>query len=369
VQASGRTILVVGEVGDTLASVRSVLEDEGHHVLTAESAASAVGLVAGEPVELVVVGYVDALANDGELVQRMRERHPLVRIIVRGRERHPPEALRRLAIDGYHADDDGPDRLLLAVDVALDVYEQLSQLRVAERSKIELLANVSHELRTPINVIVGYIDLMREGAFGECPPDTGSVLEKLRANAGYLLELVEEFLDFSRIEASTTGVRAEAVELAPLLRDLGDWFTVLMRARSVEFVATVASDLPRVAAEPAKIRIVVQNLLTNAAKFTEAGQIRLAAERLGVDRVAIRVSDTGPGIAPEHQEIIFDAFRQLRPHDAQRKGIGLGLALARRFARMMGGDVTVESAVGRGSTFTVLLPTAPPRAAPGSAAA
>jgi signal transduction histidine kinase len=364
-QGSRRTILVIEEAADTVASLRALLEGDGHRVLTADSAAAAVALVAREAVEVAIVGYAAA----GDLVPRMRERDPLVRVIVRGRGIPSREGLRSLSIDGYHHDDDGPERLLLIVDVALETYEQLSQLRIAERSKTELLASVSHELRTPLNVIVGYIDLIREGAFGDCPPDSGAVFDKIRANAGYLLELVEEFLDFSRTEACETPVRAEVVQLAPLLRDLGDWFSVLMRARPVEFVATVASDLPSVAAEAAKVRIVVQNLLTNAAKFTETGQIRLEAERLDDARVAIRVSDTGPGIAPEHHEIIFDAFRQLRPHDPQRKGVGLGLALARRFARMMGGDVTVESVVGRGSTFTVVLPTGPPRAAPGSAAA
>src|SRR5207244_10937610 len=106
-------------------------------------------------------------------------------------------------------------------------------------------------------------------------------------------------------------------------------------------------DLPPLAAESAKLRIVVQNLLSNAAKFTGEGRIRLTAAALVDGRVAIRVSDTGPGIAPEHHEAVFDMFRQLRPAGGQRKGVGLGLALARRFARLMGGDITVESALGR----------------------
>ena len=120
---------------------------------------------------------------------------------------------------------------------------------------------------------------------------------------------------------------------------------------------------PAVRGEAAKLRVVIQNLLSNAEKFTSEGHITLAAALDPSGRVAIRVSDTGPGIAPEHHEKIFDIFHQLRPHDGQTKGVGLGLALARRFARMMGGDISVESAVGKGTTFTVLLPVV---AAPGT---
>src|SRR5262249_49703002 len=123
-------------------------------------------------------------------------------------------------------------------------------------------------------------------------------------------------------------------------------------------VSDVPDRLPAVTAEAAKLRIVVQNLLSNAEKFTKRGEIRLKAEVLPAGRVAIHVSDTGPGLAPEHHEKIFDIFHQLRPHDAETKGAGLGLALARRFAHMMEGDITLHSVVGQGTTFTVVLPAA-----------
>src|SRR5262244_1814234 len=133
-----------------------------------------------------------------------------------------------------------------------------------------------------------------------------------------------------------------------------------MRGRPLDFRVDVPATLPAVAADGAKLRVVIQNLLSNAEKFTERGEIELSALALHGRQVAIRVRDTGPGIAPEHHEAIFDIFHQLRPHDGQTKGIGLGLALARRFARMMDGDITVESAVGSGTVFTVVLPTLRP---------
>ena len=152
------------------------------------------------------------------------------------------------------------------------------------------------------------------------------------------------------------AVRQEAVQLTPFLRELGESFALLVRTKPVEFQLDVPDRLPAISAEAAKLRVVIQNLLSNAEKFTQRGYIRLAAEVVAGGRIAIRVTDTGPGIPPEHHEAIFDIFHQLRPHDGQTKGVGLGLALARRFARMMDGDIAVESTPGEGTTFTVLLP-------------
>jgi signal transduction histidine kinase len=359
-KSSGRTIMVVDDQVETLGSVRLLLEREGHRVLTAESGAAALALLAHEPVQLLLVDYFMPVMNGEELIGRVRERDALVQIVLQtgyAGEKPPREMLRRLAIQGYHDKSDGPDRLLLWVDVALKAHDQLAQLHVAERLKTELLANVSHEFRTPLNVIVGYIDLLREGTFGPCPADSLPVFDKVLGNASYLLQLVEEFLDLSKLEAGAMPVRRETVELTPFLRELGESFALLVRTKPVEFRVAVPDGLPAIAAETAKLRVVIQNLLSNAEKFTHVGHIELAAAELPGDRVAIRVSDSGPGIAPEHHEAIFDIFHQLRPHDGQTKGVGLGLALARRFARMMGGDIAVASRLGEGTTFTVTLPT------------
>lgn len=358
----GRTILIVDNQLDAVDSVRMLLEREGHRVLTADSGAAALDVLArGDRIHVMLVDYF-MLAMDGEeLIRRVRTRDPLVQIVVQtgyAGEKPSRDVLGRLAIQGYHDRGDGPERLLVCVDVALKAYDQLAQLHIAERLKTELLANVSHEFRTPLNVIVGYIDLLREGTFGPCAGETLPVFDKLSSNAAYLLELVEEFLDLSKLEAGAMTVRCQPLPLGPFLRELGEWFTLLVRGKPIRFVIDVPESLPAAVAEAAKLRVIVQNLLQNAAKFTGEGEIRLSASSLDDVRIVIRVSDTGPGIAAEHHEAIFDIFHQLRPHDAQTKGIGLGLALARRFARMMGGDITVQSTVGAGSTFTVVLPAA-----------
>ena len=331
--ASGRTILVV----DDRAEPRRVLERRGHRVLGAKDVLSAIPLLGNETVHVMLLGHLRAAPNVDELMARVRERDRLVQLVV-----EPPG---------------GDEALLLAVDLALKTYDQVGRLHIAERLKTELLASVSHELRTPLNVILGYVDLLQEGTFGPCPADAIPVVDKIRHNASYLLELVEEFLDLAKLEAGGAPLRVESVALAPLLRELGEWFTLLVRTRPIEFLSDLADDLPIVAADRAKLRVVIQNLLSNAAKFTRTGTIRLSAGKRSDARVAICVSDTGPGIAAEDREAIFDVFHQLRPHDPDTKGAGLGLALARRFARLMGGDILVESTVGAGSTFTVLLPT------------
>jgi signal transduction histidine kinase len=361
VQPSGRTVLVVDDQVETLTSVRMLLEREGHRVLTVESGASALELLGHETVHVVLVDYFMPVMNGEEVIRRVRRQDSLVQIVLQtgySGEKPPREMLRQLDIQGYHDKSDGPDRLLVWVDVALKAYEQLARLHVAERMKTELLANVSHELRTPLNVIVGYADLVREGAFGPCATDACAALEKVLGNAAYLGELVEDLLDLSKLEAGAMAVRRDAIATVPLLRELGESFALLLRGRPIEFQCEIPDSLPPVAGGPAKLRVVVQNLLANARKFTRQGTIHLGAAALPSGQLAIRVSDTGPGIAPEHHEAIFDVFHQLAPHDGQAKGVGLGLALARRFARMMDGDIMVESAVGRGATFTVLLPAA-----------
>ena len=360
IEPSGRTILVVDDQVETLTSVRMLLEREGHRVLTADSGTGALALLETEPVHLMLIDYFMPVMNGEELIRRVRARDAVVQIVLQtgySGEKPPRDMLRRLAIQGYHDKSDGPDRLLLWVDVSLKAHDQLAQLHIAERLKTELLANVSHEFRTPLNVIVGYLDLLRDGTFGICPPAAVPVFDKVLGNAAYLLELVEEFLDLSKLEAGAMVMRREAVDVGAFLKELGESFALLVRGRPLDFRIDVPATLPAVAADGAKLRVVIQNLLSNAEKFTERGEIELSAVALDGRQVAIRVRDTGPGIAPEHHEAIFEIFHQLRPHDGQTKGVGLGLALARRFARMMEGEITVESTVGSGTVFTVALPT------------
>jgi len=342
-----RTVLTVDRSPATRTTRRQLLERAGHRVLDAIDTEGAQLVVDAEPVDLVLLGEPADDPTGATLLRALRERAPHIGLL----------------LDGVPA-----ARLALAVEIALDAREQREQLRVAERVKTELLGSVSHELRTPLNVILGYLDLLRDGTFGALPGEVLQVLDRLRSNGGYLLELLEEFLDLTRLEAGTAHCRRDRVELAPLLRELGESFTLLVREKPVTFRTEIPTLLPAIAADGAKLRVILQNLLANAAKFTAAGHIQMEASAEN-DRVAIAVTDTGPGIPPEHQEAIFDLYHQLEPEARATRGIGLGLALARRFARMMDGDVTVASTPGQGATFTLTLPAALAADRPASAEA
>lgn len=358
---SGRTILVVDDQPETRDAVRTLLENEGHRVLAAANAHEASAELGRDTAQVMLVRWGMPGVNVEELITRVRQRDMLMQIVLQlegADERTPREMLKQLPIQGCHARSDGSDRLLMLVDSCLKAYDQLAQLHDSERLKTELLANVSHEFRTPLNVILGYIDLVRDGTFGECAAEAMPVFDKVIHNANHLLELVEDFLDLSKLESGHMVIRNEPVALTPFLRELADSFAFLLRDKPVEFVTFIPDPLPTVMAEGGKLRIVIQNLLANASKFTSRGKIGLGAQVLPDGRVSVLVTDTGPGIAPEDQEAVFDVFKQLGPHEGAKKGVGLGLALARRFARMMQGDVTLESRVGVGTTFRVVLPAA-----------
>lgn len=361
VVTTSRTVLVVDDDEAVLGLERSVLEREGMRVLTAESAPAALDVLARESVPLMVVDYFMPGMSGQELIERVRARDPIVQVILQTAypdKKPATEAVRSLDIQAYHDKADGPARLVALVEAGFRAYVRIAELHLAERLKTDLLAHVSHEFRTPVGVIVGYLDLLQEGDFGPLSETMAPVLARVRGNASHLLALVEEFLDLARVETGAQRDRRKLVPLTTFLRELGESFALLVRGRPIEFRMNVPSGLPCVMADPAKLRVIVQNLLANATKFTEFGYIQLAAEERAGNHVAISVHDTGPGIPPEHQETIFDVFRQLGPASEEKRGsLGLGLALARRFARLMNGDVTVQSRPGDGTTFTVVLPT------------
>jgi signal transduction histidine kinase len=363
---TARTVLLVDDDEAMLSLERAVLQREGHRVLVAGSGHEALAILEQESVQLLVADYFMPGMSGQELIERVRERDPILQVILQtayAEQKPATEMVRTLDIQGYHDKSDGTARLVALVEAGLKAYVRMAELHLAERLKTELLAHVSHEFRTPVGVIVGYLDLMREGDFGPLPEGVEGVVGRVRGNAAHLLALVEEFLDLARLETHEGSDRRKLLPLSAFLRELGESFALLVRGRAVEFQMEVPDELPPVLAEPAKLRIIVQNLLTNATKFTEAGFVKLAAERRAGSYVAITVHDTGPGIPLEQQEAIFDVYRQLDRGSDKQGSLGLGLALARRFARLMHGDVTVQSRPGAGATFTVLLPVAevPPR--------
>ena len=258
--------------------------------------------------------------------------------------------------------------------------EQLSaELYRANRAKSEFLANVSHELRTPLAAIVGFVDLLREGAYGELTPRQIGPVERIESSANHLRELVEQVLDLAKMAAGRLDVHTELLKLRPFVIDVAAEVEPLINEKGVAFSIAVPATLPRIATDPRHLRQIVVNLLGNAIKFTANGSITVRATVVmdeevarfaaptntrpllatGGSWVALQVCDTGAGIAEKDLARIFEEFEQVNAGprgDSIRRGTGLGLAISRRLARLLDGDITVESTAGKGSTFTLWLP-------------
>jgi signal transduction histidine kinase len=246
------------------------------------------------------------------------------------------------------------------VNVNLDrKVDELARANMAlyesNRLKSDFLATMSHELRTPLNSILGFSDLMLANP---------ELSEKLRRWAGnvqtsgkQLLNLINDLLDLAKIEAGKMEVRPEAVDVADTVDGLVAMFRPLAEKKNVELRGASTADLPPVQQDAGKLRQILSNLLSNAIKFTpEGGRVSLRADHSGDDLMLV-VSDTGVGIAAEDQEAVFDKFRQAaNPLTREHDGTGLGLSIVRELAKLLGGDVSLKSELGRGSIFTVRLP-------------
>jgi signal transduction histidine kinase/DNA-binding response OmpR family regulator len=240
----------------------------------------------------------------------------------------------------------------------------------ATRAKSVFLANMSHELRTPLNAILGYSEMLQEEAEdlgqAEFIPD----LQKIHAAGKHLLALINDILDLSKIEAGRMDLFLEAFAIAPMIRDVVTTVKPLVEKNANTLAVHHARDLGAMRADLTKVRQVLFNLLSNACKFTTQGTITLEVVRdtvAGAAWLTCRVIDTGIGMTPEQMGRLFQAFSQADITTTRRYGgTGLGLAITQHFCHMMGGDITVESALGQGSTFTIRLPAEviDPKAAP-----
>jgi len=372
-------------VADTLAAWCAVdlLEDDGEM----RRVASEAHLPAGPELAAALDALLPAGSEAGPGRVARSGRADLV-VDAQSADRLPAEELRRLAVRSYAsvplvargqtvgaltavATDTlarltGRDLAMLKelagrVALALDNARLFRDAVKANAVKSEFMAVMSHELRTPLNAIIGYADLLDANVAGELNDRQRDQLGRIRTGSKHLLRLIEEVLLFSRLEAGREEVVWERVDLAALVREAAVLVEPLAREKRLEFRVDTPPELPAVT-DAVKLHQIVLNLLSNAVKFSDAGEVAVEVRQVGGE-ARIEVRDTGIGIAEENLERIFDAFSQVEQAPTRRVGgTGLGLSVTRNLARLMGGDVTVESRFGGGSIFTVRLPLERPAA-------
>jgi len=226
------------------------------------------------------------------------------------------------------------------------------------RFKGQLLVNVNHDLRTPLSAIMGYMIMVKDGVMGDVNDEQRQIFERLIASTTRLMSLINSLLDQAQIEARSLTLSHEAFSIRELVDDIHNNMMILADFKPLKVISEVAPDVPdKIVGDNQRIHQILMNLMGNAVKFTRKGEARLRIFLPNTSHWAIEVSDTGPGIPAEEQELIFEPFRRWNSVSATReRGTGLGLSIVQQLTELMGGAIYLHSAEGVGSTFTIILP-------------
>jgi signal transduction histidine kinase len=238
-----------------------------------------------------------------------------------------------------------------------EIQEKSAQLEIANQHKSDFLANMSHELRTPLNAIIGFSEVLMERIFGELNEKQADYLKDIHESGRHLLSLINDILDLSKIEAGRMELELSTFHMPTALSNALTLVRERAQRHGIALSLEVDPRLGEFQADERKFKQILLNLLSNAVKFTPDGGRVAVSARVDTGRVEIAVSDTGIGIAPEDQAAVFEEFKQVgRDYTRKSEGTGLGLALTKRFVELHGGEIRVQSAPGKGSTFTFTLP-------------
>ena len=255
---------------------------------------------------------------------------------------------------------------LLNAQLYRELKQQSLELELASRHKSEFLASMSHELRTPLNAVLGFSEVLLERMFGDINERQEEYLRDIHGSGKHLLELLNEILDLSKVEAGRMELEYSSFDLRALLEDAASMLRERAATHGIDLRVETSADVGPVYSDELRLKQVVLNLMTNAVKFTgDGGSVVVRAERSGPE-IEITVKDTGIGVPETDRERIFESFQQGGRGSSREEGTGLGLTLSRRIVELLGGRMWLESEVGVGSTFGFSLPisSAPPTTNP-----
>jgi signal transduction histidine kinase len=238
-----------------------------------------------------------------------------------------------------------------------ELIKTVDDLELASQHKSQFVANMSHELRTPLAAILGYAELIQEGFYGSLPEKSSDALTRIRSNGKHLLSLINTVLDIAKIESGQFTLNMAEYGIEGVVETVRSATESLAQNKKLALKTEVAKPLPVGVGDEQRLTQVLLNLVGNAIKFTDTGEVRVTAKTIN-GHFNVSVSDTGPGIPAEHQTRIFEQFQQVDNSNTRAKGgTGLGLAIAKQIVEMHGGRIWVESTLGKGSTFQMELPT------------
>jgi len=376
------SILIVEDESGTRATLSAILEEAGYGVTGMEKGAEAQKMIKGHSFNVIITDIRLPDVGGMEILELAKEINPDVAVIMMTGYASIETAVNAVneGAYAYFVKPVNPDEIKTTVTNALKqqrlslenrrlvdslqrsnrlLFEANEELKRATQAKSEFLANMSHELRTPLNVIIGFSELMRDEVPGQINNEQRQCLDDVLGSSQHLLNLINDVLDLSKIEAGTAKFRLSNLELAEVIEPLARTLLPVLAPRQQSLDIKIEEGLPLVRINKAKISEVLLNLLSNATKFTpERGKLRVEAVRED-DWCRVSVIDSGIGIKQEDQEQIFEPFYQLDNSLTRGKGgTGLGLALVRQIIEKHGGRVWVESEYGQGSRFTFTLPLA-----------